>query len=288
MDKSDESKSKSKQLLQSKFVPIVRPNLRNKLKLLVVEDNDELRQYLKNTLTANFQVYTAPDGKVALEMTRKYNPDMIIADVGMPEMDGIELTNQLKSEFETSHIPIILLTAHSAKKDIMKGLHTGADDYITKPFDTTLLLARIENIILNRQKIKERFISPPLQSQSSNTNISKKDQEFIEEAIAVVEKYISEKTISKDFFAKEMYVSPSLLYKKLKALTGQSPSEFVKVIKLKKALEMLKSGEHTIKKVAYLTGFPDAKYFSTSFKKFYGKPPSSFLGPTKEPNSKKT
>ncbi|MEM6630964.1 MAG: ATP-binding protein [Bacteroidota bacterium] len=249
----------------------------NKVKLLVVEDNDQLREYLGHTLSTEYCVYTAPNGQVGLEMTRKNNPDIIVSDIGMPELDGMELANLLKNDFETSHIPIILLTAYTEKKDILKGLKTGADDYITKPFDTSILSARIENMILNRQKIKERFISPSYNSRTDSAYISQKDQEFIAKAIALVEKHISDDTLKKDFFAKEMLVSSSLLYKKLKALTGQSPSEFVKVIKLKKALVLLKEGKYSISEVADLSGFSDAKYFSTSFKKFYGKPPSSFL-----------
>lgn len=275
--KSINDKSRDKENLEGRLKPVVQQNAGNKVKLLVAEDNDELREYLGHALSAEYRVYTASNGKAALEITRKHNPDIVVSDIGMPEMDGIELTNHLKNEFETSHIPVILLTVYTDKKDIIKGLQIGADDYITKPFDTAILLARIENIILNRQKIKERFVTLSYSSRTDSTYISQKDQKFIEKAIALVEKHISEDTLTKDFFAKEMLVSPSLLYKKLKALTGQSPSEFVKVIKLKKALALLKEGEHSISEVGYLTGFSDAKYFSTSFKKFYGKPPSSFL-----------
>ncbi|MEL7118096.1 MAG: ATP-binding protein [Bacteroidota bacterium] len=272
--------------VKSQPKPVRHKDTRNKVNLLVVEDNDKLREYLDNALSTEYCVYTAPNGKIALEIARKYNPEIIVSDIGMPELDGIELTNLLKNEFETSHIPIILLTAYNEKKDIIKGLKSGADDYISKPFDTSILLARIENIILNRQKIKERFISSSYDSRSDGHLVSQRDQEFIERAIALVEKHISEDTLSKDFFAKKMLVSPSLLYKKLKALTGQSPSEFVKVIKLKKALSLLKEGEHSIQEVANLTGFSDAKYFSTSFKKFYGKPPSTFIKRNQAPMSK--
>ncbi len=246
-------------------------------KLLIVEDNDKLRNYLANTLSEHYQTFEAEDGIVALKKVELVQPDLIVSDIGMPKLNGIELTEKLKVSFETSHIPIILLTAFDENKDIIKGLQSGADDYVTKPFDTSILIARIENILKNRQKIKKRFIAFSETKIEKDTFSNKKDQEFIEKAIAFVEQNITEYSLSKDHFAKEMFVSESLLYKKLKALTGQSPSEFIKTIRLKKAMGIIQQGEKSISEVAELTGFSDSKYFSTSFKKFYGKPPSSFV-----------
>ena len=212
---SIKSKPNSKQNIEGQLKKINQKNELNTVKLLVVEDNNELREYLEHALANEFCVHTASNGKNALEIIRAHNLDIVASEIGMPEMDGVELTNYLKNEFETSHLPIILPTAHGEKDDIIKGLQTGVDDYITKPFGTSILLARIENIILNRQKIIERFGYYSYNTRIKNSFPSQKDQEFIEKAIALIEKHLSEVSISKDFFAKEILDSPSLPYKKL-------------------------------------------------------------------------
>lgn len=247
-----------------------------KLKLFIVEDNDRLREYLEYSLGPYFKVKSAENGELAINMILKDMPDIIVSDVGMPKMNGIELTNLLKSKYETSHIPIILLTAFKEKDDILSGLQTGADDYITKPFDNTILLARIENILKNRKLVKSKFINSIDNTIKEGTYANKKDQEFVVKAIEFVESNITNANLTKQFFAREMSVSETLLYKKIKTLTDQSPVEFIRTIRLKNAAKLLREGEYSINEIANLSGFSDSKYFSTCFKKFFGKSPSHY------------
>ena len=150
---------------------------------------------------------------------------------------------------------------------MLKGLESGADDYITKPFDTALLMARIDSILNNRSLIKSRFVRLTDNSEAKNLYTNRQDQEFMQKAISFVETNMTNPNLSKQYFAEEMFVSQTLLYQKIKTLTDQSPSEFIKIIKLKKAAKMIQEGEYSINEVAYLTGFSDSKYFSTAFKK---------------------
>ena len=156
-------------------------------------------------------------------------------------------------------------------------MQTGADDYITKPFDVALLLIRIENILKNRQLIRDRFIRLTENKLEEGTYTNKRDQEFVQKAIAFVEKNITNPNLSKQYFAQEMFVSQTVLYQKLKMLTDQSPSEFIKVIKLRNAVKILNERNYCINEIAALAGFSDSKYFSTCFKKFFGKSPSRYL-----------
>lgn len=252
-------------------------NHKKRPKILIAEDNDELRNYLDTTLSDNFQVYLAENGKVALDKISKIKPDILVSDVKMPEIDGIVLCKQIKDNFETSHIPVILLSALNEKDDILKGLQTGIDDYITKPFDVSILKAKINNLISNRNIAKERFLSAsePIAKDTSYANLQ--DQTFVEKAVKLVQEQIDNPRFSVIQFAQEMGISKSLLYEKLKALIGQTPNDFVKVIRLKRSVELLKQGKYNINEVATLTGFEDPKYFSTCFKKLYGKTPSKYF-----------
>jgi len=249
-------------------------------KILIAEDNDELRNYLYTSLSESYNVFVAENGKVALEEITKVKPDILISDVKMPEMDGITLSNTVRNNFETSHIPVILLSALNEKDDIMKGLQAGVDDYITKPFDIMILRTKINNLINNRMRAKERFLNAaePIVKDTSYANLQ--DQTFIEKAVQLVESQMDNPKFSVIQFAQNMGVSKSLLYEKLKALIGQTPNDFVKVIRLKRSVELLKQGKFNINEVATLTGFDDPKYFSTCFKKLYGKTPSKYF--TKE------
>ncbi|MEO1013498.1 MAG: hybrid sensor histidine kinase/response regulator transcription factor, partial [Bacteroidota bacterium] len=249
---------------------------RKKLKLLVAEDNQSLREYLQNSLSRFYNVKTAENGKIALALIEQYAPDIVVSDVGMPIMNGRELTNHIKTKYETSHIPVILLTAYREKKDIIQGLESGADEYITKPFDTTLLLAKIESILENRRLVRKRFKRLHKNKLKKGTYTNTRDQEFVQNAINFVQKNILNPNLSKEYFAREMLVSQTLLYQKLKTLTGQSPTDFIRTIKLRHAAKLLNEGSYTINEIATLAGFSDAKYFSTCFKKFYGKSPTAY------------
>ncbi|WP_319591795.1 two-component regulator propeller domain-containing protein [uncultured Draconibacterium sp.] len=243
--------------------------------LLIVEDNFDLRSFLLQTLRSDYRVLGAENGKIGLEMAKKYSPELIISDVMMPVMDGIELCSRLKKNIQTSHIPIILLTAKSMVESWIEGLETGADDYIPKPFNLQILQIKMRNIIESRRKIKDIFSSPePLSPDKFSSN--KLDEEFITKAYQVLDKNFSEPDFSVEQFAREMFVSRSLLYKKIKALTDLNITDFINSYKLKKSVEMIKTSDQSISEIAFKTGFNDPKYFSRIFKKFYGSSPSDF------------
>ncbi|PKQ62490.1 hypothetical protein BZG02_12245 [Labilibaculum filiforme] len=246
-------------------------------KILIAEDNDELRNYLFTSLSEYYNVSLAENGKVALNDITTVKPDILISDVKMPEMDGLTLSNSVRNNFETSHIPVILLSALNEKEDIMKGLQTGVDDYITKPFDIVILRTKIDNLIRNRMRVKERFLSATTPIVKDVSYANAQDKAFIEKAVQLVENQMDNPKFAVNDFAQEMGVSKSLLYEKLKALIGQTPNDFVKIIRLKHALELLQKGKYNINEVATLSGFDDPKYFSTCFKKLFGKTPSKYF-----------
>lgn len=248
---------------------------KKRMQLLIVEDNTDLQDFLKHALEEEYAILKADNGAEAWDIIQKEKPDMIISDVMMPVMDGFELCEKIKSTFETSHIPIILLTALSEKTKQLEGLGLGADDYITKPFDVAILKQRIKTIIKNREIIREKafkltnnkFDEQPILSNELN-------DKFVKKAIEVVNENISNCEFNKDDFASAMNISPSLLYQKIKNLTGQSPTDFIRTIRFNKALELLKLQKYTVTEVSELCGFSSANYFSTTFKKHFGKAPT--------------
>jgi signal transduction histidine kinase/ligand-binding sensor domain-containing protein/AraC-like DNA-binding protein len=248
---------------------------KSKPTILIVEDNFDLRSFLLQTLRSDYRVLGAENGKIGLAMAKKYSPELIISDVMMPVMDGIELCSRLKKNIQTSHIPIVLLTAKNMVESWIEGLETGADDYIPKPFNFQILQVKMRNLIESRRVIKRMFSSPdniPSEQIMPNTL----DQEFINKAYEVLEKNYIESQFSVDQFAKEMLVSQSLLYKKIKALTDLNITDFINSFKLKKAIELIKTTNDPLSEIAYKVGFNDPKYFSRIFKKFYGMSPSEF------------
>lgn len=246
-----------------------------KTHILIVEDNNDLQNFLQHAFEAEYKVSIAGNGKEAWDITRKKIPDLVISDIMMPEMDGFELCELIKSTFETAHIPVILLTALSERTQKLEGLKLGADDYITKPFDMPLLRQRIKSIIRNRDIIKDRalkLIKQPDDEQPILTN--EMNDRFVKNAIEVVRDNIANSEFSKDEFASAMNASSSLLYKKIKSLTGQSPIDFIKNIRLDHSLELLQSRKYTVTEVSELSGFSSVGYFSTVFKKHFGKSPT--------------
>jgi signal transduction histidine kinase/DNA-binding response OmpR family regulator/ligand-binding sensor domain-containing protein len=249
-----------------------------KMKLLIVEDNDDLRNFLLFTLGIEFEVHAVENGQVAWEMVQKDIPDMVVSDIMMPVMDGFELCSLIKSTFQTSHVPVILLTALSEQVDQLHGLGLGADDYLTKPFDVPILLQRIKSIVQNRIHVREKALRM-IDDDGGEEQIfeNKNNDQFVKKALSVVRANLEKTEFGKDEFASAMNVSASLLYKKLKTLTDQSPNEFIKCIRLNYAIELLKSRKYSITEVSELTGFASAGYFSTVFKKYFGKSPTDIL-----------
>ncbi len=248
--------------------------------ILIIEDNFELRNYLKNLLSLEYKIITAPNGRQGLETALVVIPDLVLTDVMMPQMDGFEVCRQLKNDIHTSHIPIILLTALDESDKLIGGLKTGADAYITKPFDENILLAQIENLIRSRAKLREVF-SVSAAEWANEMELLFSDRLLIEKATSVVEQHLNDKTFVIDHLAVKLGISTSSLYRKLKVLTNQSPTEFVRYIRLKKALRLMNDGNTNVDEIGYAVGFNSHSYFTNSFKKQFGKTPSDYLGDIK-------
>lgn len=241
--------------------------------ILIVEDNADLLEFIKKSFGQQYVIHSAGDGQEAWNIIKKNAPDLIISDIKMPVMDGFDLCHMVKSTFETSHIPVILLTSLTEKVNQLKGLGLGADDYITKPFDISLLEQRMNSIIKNREIIKDRALRLTGKDNCVDEPIlnNELNDQFLKRALEVVQASISNSEFSKEDFAKEMCVSPSLLYKKLKALTGLSPVLFIRNLRMNHAMELLLTGKYTITEISEACGFSSITYFGIVFKKHFGK-----------------
>jgi YesN/AraC family two-component response regulator len=248
----------------------------NEMHILIVEDNDQLRRFMKDALEESFVVETASDGQVAWNFVQKNIPDLIVSDVMMPNMDGFELCQRIKDGFETSHIPVILLSALTGKAEQLNGLGLGADDYLTKPFDMGLLIQRIKTIVRNRKIVYNKTLKLIDGKAEEPILNNEQNDKFLKKILLVIRDNISNSDFSKDDFASAMNVSSSLLYKKVKALTDQSPVDYIKSIRLEYAVELLKTRHYTITEISEMCGFSSVGYFSTVFKKRFSKTPSEF------------
>lgn len=244
-------------------------------KLLIVEDNIELNQILANRFNRQYTVFTAKDGLQALALIKKHDINLIITDVVMPNMNGLELCGQIKSNLATSHIDVILLTAKISVEDQMDCYNAGADAYVPKPFDIQVLEAVVKNLIHKRQLNTENF-KKNKEINISSMQYNSLDEEFLNKCIATVEAHISNDTFDSEKFAYCMNSSISTLYRKLKSLIGLSPGEFIRNIRLKHACNMLKMTTLPISEIAYAVGFNDPKYFSSSFKSEFGVTPREY------------
>lgn len=241
--------------------------------LLLAEDDPDMREYLTNSLLSEYKVIGVPDGGKALETARGINPDIIVSDVLMPVLGGTDLCRLLKSSVDTSHIPVILLTALSERENIIFGLEAGANDYIVKPFDLSVLKARIRNILQNRQHLRETVLSMDTPPEETDYT-SQLDKEFLDKVMEAVHARLSDSEFSIGDFCRMLGMSRTSVYNKIKTLTGQGPNDFIRIVRLNKAKELLATRRYTIGEVATLVGFSDPKYFSTCFKKQFGVSPS--------------
>lgn len=244
--------------------------------VLVVEDNADLRKFITHRLNKTYNIIEAEHGEMGIRLAEKHNPDLIISDIMMPVMDGLELCASIKNNLGTSHIPVILLTAKSTVENQIEGLEIGADDYLPKPFNFELLEARIQNLIESRNKLRLLFLSAT-EIDISHMASGTKDQKFLEHAIKTVEAHMEDSLFGVKEFVKLMGISRSLLHKKLTALTDQSAAEFINQLRMKKAMQLLKANELNISGIAYSVGYNDPKYFSRLFSRYYGKSPRDFL-----------
>ena len=249
----------------------------NEMKVLIVEDNDDLLNFIQRALSTDFKVFTAVDGAKAWEFISRHLPDLVVSDIMMPNMNGFELCKIMKSTYETSHIPILLLTALSEKTDQLQGLGLGADDYLTKPFDINLLAQRIKSIIRNREAVREKALKLIKGEPTEQILSNELNDKFVKRMLEVARENMANSEFGKDEFASAMNVSTSLLYKKIKSLTDQSPTDFIKTVRLNQAVEYLKLQKYSITEVSELCGFASVGYFSTVFRKHYGRSPSEIL-----------
>lgn len=247
-------------------------------RIMIVEDNASLRLFLMKSLSDIYQVDGAENGQEAIDKIKVQQPDLIISDVMMSVMDGETMCRTLKSDIETSHIPIILLTALGDKKDILRGLETKADMYITKPFDLMVLRANISNILENREIIRKKLQQASVNIESKTEDIpmpTNLDNEFMQKVTVLVKENLG-KDLTVDTLCAGMNMSRTSFYNKIKALTGMASNDFIRNIRMQEAAALLKSQRYTVAEVADMMGFADPKYFTDTFKKFYGVPPSIY------------
>ncbi|WP_320019601.1 two-component regulator propeller domain-containing protein [Labilibaculum manganireducens] len=247
-----------------------------KEKILVIEDNKELRNFIAEYLSDYYKVYEAENGEEGLRVCRQMKPILCVADVMMPVMDGFQFCEELKNDESISHIPVILLTALSGNENKIKGYKLGADGYLVKPFDPSLLKSRIDNIVKARAELKGKF-SEDVDSDVNVLTHSPIDEEFMTKLTGFIENKMSEPELTASLLCLEMGMSSSKLYRKVKELTDLAPNEFIRTIRLKKSAYLLKSKRHNVSEVATLVGFNDPLYFSRCFKKQFGFPPSNLL-----------
>lgn len=250
----------------------------NLQRLLIVEDNDELRNYLTHTLSDNYTIQTCSNGKEALTIVKEYMPELIISDIMMPEMRGDELCAAIKNDIETSHIPIILLTALNDEKNILEGLKIGADEYIVKPFNIGILKATIANLLTNRALLKSKYANLEVSEEEevSPNCATDLDWKFIATVKKSVEENIDNPAFNVDVLCNLLNMSRTSFYNKLKALNDQAPADYIRLIRLKRAAALLKTGQHSVTEISELTGFNDVKYFREVFKKHFKVSPSKY------------
>jgi signal transduction histidine kinase/ligand-binding sensor domain-containing protein/DNA-binding response OmpR family regulator len=243
--------------------------------LLVIEDNTDLRKYLARSLNHDYQIMEAEDGQIGYLKAIEQIPDLIVSDIMMPKMDGFKLCEKIKTDQRTSHIPIILLTAKASEKSKIEGLEIGADDYITKPFEIKELQIRIRNLIEQRRQLRMYFNRKAgLKPEEIVTTSA--DKEFLKKAMTILEENISNPNFGVDKFSRKIALSKLQLYRKIRALTGQSPSEFIRVVRLNRAAQLLKHHYDTVTQIAFMVGFNSSSYFSRSFYKQFGVWPSEY------------
>ena len=246
-------------------------------RILIVEDNDDLRNYLVDMFKTGYNAQSCSNGKEALVIMREFNPAIVISDIMMPEMGGDEFCSVIKSDLEMSHIPVILLTALGDEKNMLEGLETGADAYITKPFSVGILKATVKNILTNRALLRQVYNSIEDKEQELPANCTNTlDWEFIASVKKCIKNNMENTDFNVDILSSLHHMSRTSFFNKLKALTGYAPADYIRMIRLQHAAQLLKQGKHTITEIADMVGFSDAKYFREVFKKYYNVSPSKF------------
>jgi YesN/AraC family two-component response regulator len=248
--------------------------------ILVVEDNEDVSNFIRDSLENDYHIEEAANGEQGFRKAEDIIPDLIIGDIMMPKMDGYEMTKKLRGDEKTFHIPVILLTAKSDQQSKLEGFESGADAFITKPFDNQELRIRIHNLIEIRKKLQEKFARGeriPIRDAEGGKKLGEMNERFINKVIGVMEKHIEEEEFSIEEFGKELCMSRTQLHRKLKALTGKSASRYLRSFRLNAARKMIMQGKGTISEIAYSVGFSSPVYFSKCFKDEFGHAPSEQL-----------
>jgi len=241
--------------------------------ILIVEDNNELRLFLRDLFTPSYQVICAKDGQEGKDLALKHLPDLIISDVMMPKIKGNELCKTLKNDINTSHITIILFTAKGAPDSIIDGYDCGADDYIVKPFDTNLLLKKVENIISTGENARKKFSFTDIER--SNSTYSDFDKKFLEDCMSIIKDNIQNSSFTVEVLAENINLHRRTLLRKFNALTGKSPTDLIRHTRMTRATKLLQE-KYRVNEVALMVGYEDTGRFSKAFKQFHGVSPSAY------------
>ena len=269
---------------QARVEPAAAEDAGEKDVILVVEDSSDVRAYIRKPLQTHYIVEEAEDGRQGIEKAKEIIPDLIISDIMMPEKDGYQLCQELKNDIKTSHIPIILLTAKASEESVLQGLETGADDYITKPFNRKILMSRIRNLIELRQQLHQK-IKRQMLLQPEDIPVSSMDEDFLKEIQQVIEENLGDQEFDVDELCRKLSQSQSTLYRKIRALTGESPTQFILSYRLKRAAQLLKANFGNVTEVALEVGFSSSSYFSRRFKEKFHRLPHTFMTAEGEKNS---
>lgn len=247
--------------------------------LLVVEDNPDIREYIRVSLADKYEVTLAKDGQEGWDKAISLIPNIVVSDVMMPHISGIELCKMIKGDIRTSHIPVVLLTAKDSLKDKEEGYTSGADSYITKPFSASLLQSRLSNLMESRKRLAAIIASSEtaVEKEALSSSLNKLDNEFVQKITAIIEEYLDMDKMDVAFIAEKMCMSHSTLYRKIKGLTDMSANEFIRKVKMRNGVRLLLEGKNTISEISYMTGFSSVAYFRQCFKDEYGMSPSEYL-----------
>ncbi|MGB4445267.1 MAG: response regulator, partial [Dysgonamonadaceae bacterium] len=250
--------------------------------ILIVEDDEDLRQFIKSILEKDYDVHEASNGKEGMEKALDLIPDFIISDIMMPEVDGIKFLENVRKNIQTSHILFLLLTAKTTLDSKLEGFEHGADEYITKPFSVSYFQTRIKNLLKRRDELqkyyrnKDNFESEIDETSSLHYLINKQDADFLKSVDTFIQSHLDDNNFTVEDLAREMGMSRTVFFKKMKGLTGLSPIEYIREIRMHEAAKLLKTGKYNVKDVSYIVGISDTKYFTKCFKKKYNTTPSEF------------
>ena len=256
----------------------IEPSANNKkvYTILVVEDNTDVRNYIISHLQNDYNILSSSNGLDAIDKAIYHLPDLIISDIMMPKMDGMQMVSNLKKDLRTSHIPVIMITAKAMPDDMKDGYDIGADDYITKPFNASVLVARVKNIIRSREKLKEIY-GKRFSLESLGVETTSADDRFLQKLYKAIENHLSNPELNLDSFSKEIGMSKANLYRKIKALTNLSPTEFIRNFRLETAARIMKEAKLPVSEIYVTVGFSSHAYFSNCFKALYGISPTEYM-----------